>query len=249
MVDERIARRRREVRQQRRRHRLHRTVAVVVLLAVAVALLVVERSPLVAISEVRVTGTAALAPEVVRDTAGIRPGTSLLRLGLGEAEARVEALPRVAEASVARVDPLTVEIRVVERIPTMVARRDDAAVLIDDQGVVVARGADDGLIPIVVEHGPLPSPGDSVASSPALANAVAAVLAMPGPLQTRIAGYRAVEDDRVVLELDNQALVEFGRADDVEAKARALAVVLEDLQDRAVTTIDVRAPSAPVVTP
>lgn len=247
MVDERIAQRRRDVRDERRRRRLQRTVVAAVLLAIAVMLLVVERSPLVALAEVRITGTEVLDPADVMATANLPLGTSLLRLPLAAVRDRVEALPRVRDAEVVRVDPVTVEIRVTERVPTLEARRGDQAVVVDDDGIVMARGAVDGLSVVVVRDGPLPAPGESVAVNPALANAVAFDHDLPGPTRSLVRAIRAEGEDRAVLVLRDDVRVEVGRAEDVEAKARALAAVLEDLDGREVVSIDVRAPAAPIV--
>lgn len=249
MVDERIAQRRRDVRDERRRRRFQRTLVAMVVLALAVALLVVERSPLVALAEVRVAGTEVLDTEEVVDAAGLELGTSLLRLPLDEAQARVEALPRVRSAQLRRVDPVTVEIAVEERAPTMQARRGDRAVLVDDEGIVLARGRMGGLSTVEVEDGRLPEAGESVWVNRALANAVAFDRDLPGPTRSLVRSIRAVADDRAVLVLHDGAEVEVGRAEEIDEKARSLAAVLEDLQGREVTTIDVRAPSAPVVNP
>lgn len=249
MVDERIARRRREVREESRRRRLRRSAVVVVLLAVVVALLVVERSPLVELAEVRVEGVRELTTTQVVDTAELPLGTSLLRLDLDGAQERVEALPRVRTAEVHRVDPITVEIRVVERTPTLVARRDDDAVLVDEEGVVLAAEDLDGLMVVQVESGDLPGPGQGVRANRALANAATFDQELPGPTRSLVASMRAVDEDRTILVLSSGTEVEVGRATEVAAKARALAAVLEDLEGRSVTSIDVRAPSAPVLVP
>ena len=116
MVDERIAARRREVREDRRRRRLRRTIMVAVALVLVVVGVLVERSSLVALAEVRVTGTERLDVRTVRRAADLELGTSTLRLPLGEARERVEALPLVASAEVRRLDPLTVLVEVTERL-------------------------------------------------------------------------------------------------------------------------------------
>lgn len=248
MLDERIAERRRDVREQQRRRRFQRTIAVTVVLAIVVLLLVLERSPLVELAEVRVVGTDVLAPDRVREAADLEPGTSLLRLPLDEATARVRALPRVATARIDRVDPVTVQVTVEERIPTMAAHKGDQWVLVDDEGVVLARDRAPGLPTIVVEEGELPPPGGRVGANPALANAVMFQRALPGPTRSRVSAIRAEAEDRAVLVLRDGTRVEVGRATDVAAKARSLGAVLEDLDGRPVTTIDVRAPNAPVFT-
>lgn len=249
MVDERIAARRAEVRDERRRRRLRRTVLVVVLLALLVVGVLVERSSLVALAEVQVTGTERLDAATVREAADLEIGTSTLRLPLDEARERVEALPLVHTADVSRVDPLTVRIDVIERRPAAVLRRGAAAVLVDAEGVVVARGEEDGLPVIELGRGSLPEPGEGVASVPAAANAHATLTQLPGPVRSLVSIYLAREDDELDLQLATGITVRFGRADRVAEKARALGAVLEDLGEQPVESIDVRAPSRPVVIP
>ncbi len=249
MVDERIAERRRDVREQQRRRRLQRTVVVAVLLGLLVALLVVERSPLVELAEVRVVGTEVLDPDEVRRAADLELGTSLLRLPLAAAEQRVAALPRVRSVDIDRVDPVTVEIAVTEREPVVVARSGDDAVLVDAEGVVLAAEDAEGLVVIDVAEGELPAPGERAARNPALGNAIEIAGALPGPTATLVASIDALAEDRAILVLDDGTPVEFGRATDVDAKSRALAAVLEDLGGATVSAIDVRAPDAPVVDP
>lgn len=249
MVDERIAARRAEVREDRRRRRLRRTVLVAVLLVLGVVAVLVERSSLVALAEVRVDGTDRLAPERVRTAADLELGTSTLRLPLDRARERVEELPLVDTADVRRLDPLTVLIDVTERVPTVVVVHGARAVLVDDEGVVVAEGREPGLPVIEVPGTALPELGESVRQVPAAANAHAALAALPGPVRSLVATYVAGGPDELELHLVDGTRVQFGRAERVDEKARALGAVLEDLQGRTVEEIDVRAPGRPVVVP
>jgi cell division protein FtsQ len=248
-VDERIAERRRQVRDERRRSRLRRTVTVAVLLTLLGLAVAVERSSLVALAEIRVEGTARLRPDTVVDAADLPLGTSTLRLRLGAAEQRVEALPLVAEATVRRLDPLTVLVSVQERQPVAVVTGGEAAALVDDDGIVIATGSESGLV--VIDLGAIrpPTPGAHVTAVPPLANAHAAMQLLPGPLRTEIVRYDAVAGDDVQIVLADGTRVRLGRAERIDEKARALGAVLEDLDGRAVTLIDVRAPSRPVVQP
>lgn len=249
MVDERIAARRKEVREDRRRRRLRRTVLVATLLVLVVVGVLVERSSLVALAEVRVAGTDRLEPSDVRAAADLELGTSTLRLPLDAARERVEALPLVASADVSRLDPLTVLVDVTERQPVAVVRRDDRTVLVDAEGVVLAEGAEPGLPVIQLEVGSLPEPGEGIDASPAAANAHAALAELPGPVRTLVETYVARDVDELELRLDGGTTVRFGRGDQVAEKARALGAVLEDLGSTTVAVIDVRAPSRPVVLP
>lgn len=246
MIDDRIAARRREVREDRRRRRLHRTVILVVIIAVAIAVFLIERSPLVGLEEVQISGTDRLTDAQVRDAAAIPLGTSTLRLGLGSAAERVTALPLVREASARRLDPLTVVVEVVERQPVLVADDGDRQVLIDRDGVVIAEGALEGL-PQVRVDGSTPVAGARVTEHPALHNAYRAWEGLSGPLRARVQRYDVGAPDDLALLLDDGIEVRFGRAERVAEKVRALGAVLEDVGPTPITRIDVRAPGAPVV--
>lgn len=249
-VDERIAERRREVREQRRRRRLRRTLTVLVLLVLAAAGYAVERSPLVALSEVQVRGTERLAVDTVVDAADLPIGTSTLRLDLRGAEARVEALPMVRTARASRVDPLTVRIEVEERRPVLVAAVGTRRVLLDAEGVVVAEGTLDGAPTLELPPGgSLPALGDDVTSRPALAAAFRVQRSLPPALARRVPRVASTAADEVDLVLDNGVLVRFGRADRLDEKVRALEALLSDVRDVPMTAIDVRAPATPVVRP
>lgn len=247
-MDQRIAERRARVRREQRRRRLRRTLLLTAVAAVAMGLLVVERSGLVALDEVRVTGTVRLDPDVVREAAGLELGTSTLRLDLGAATRRVEALPLVREARIRRSDPLTVVIEVTERVPVMVVRAGDEQVLVDEAGVVIAAGSEPGLV-VVDTVGPLPPPGRTVAALPAAAAAHAIHMRLSGALAARVVRYEAADPRGVVAVLDDGTRVEFGGPDRIDEKVRALGAILEDLGAVRVSAIDVRAPRAPVVRP
>lgn len=251
-VDERIAERRREVRDGRRRARLRRTLTVLALLALLAIGYAVERSPLVALSEIQVSGTERLDPDAVIAAADLELGTSTLRLDLDAAAARVRTLPLVGDVDATRVDPLTVRIAVVERQPLLVATTGRDGVLVDGEGVVVARGSEDGLVPIVLPAGAvLPAPGRPVAALPMLAAAHAIHDQLPPELRQRVARIEAhsVEDVDLRLRMPDAepVLVHLGRAERVDEKVRALLAVLADVGDVAVSSIDVRAPATPVV--
>lgn len=246
MIDERIAQRRADVRDEVRRGRLRRTVVLLVVLAVVAALVLVERSALVGLEEVLVTGTDRTSPDEIRDAAGLVLGTSTLRLRLREAEARVEALPLVRTATARRVDPLTVQVDVVERVPVAVARGGGQERLVDRDGVVLVEGTLDGLPRIQLPVVP-PAVGQTAAALPALDNAMAAWRGLSGPLRAEVAVYEASGADELDLLLVDGTRVRFGRAARVDEKVRALGAVLGDLDGVTVEVIDVRAPSAPVI--
>lgn len=221
----------------------------IVLLLLVVGILV-ERSSLVALDEVRVVGTNRLTADQVREAANLRLGTSTLRLRLDRAEARVEDLPLVAEADIRRVDPLTVEITVTEREPAMMVVAGNRAVLLDETGVLLLEGRDPDLVVIdVPAPTPLPALGERPGPDTALGNAVAFHQELSGPLRAEIVRYRASGPSDLEAELAGGVRAILGEAVRVDEKVRALGAVLEDLGTESVSAIDVRAPGAPVVIP
>lgn len=224
--------------------------ALVVVMMLLVVGILVERSSLVALDEVRVVGTHRLSADQVREAANLRLGTSTLRLRLERAEARVEELPLVADADLRRVDPLTVEITVTEREPTIMVVAGSRAVLLDESGVLLLEGRDDGLVVIELPAPtPLPALGERPGRNTALGNAVAFHQELSGPLRAEIVRYRASGPSDLEAELAGGIRAVLGEAVRIDEKVRALGAVLEDLGTQQVTAIDVRAPGAPVVLP
>jgi cell division protein FtsQ len=248
VIDERMAERRAQVRDDDRRRRLRRTVTGVVLAVVLAVFVVVENSPLVGLEEVQVVGLDRLDEQTVIAVADLPLGTSTLRLRLRAAAERIEALPLVRSASARRVDPLTVRFDVVERQPALVVQGARETRLVDRDGVVISSGSLDGLPRIVLPTAP-PEVGRTVAADPTLANAHRAWRGLSGPLRAEVVRYAAAGPDELSLHLRSGIEVRFGRADRIDEKVRALGAVLGDVGGEQVGIIDVRAPSAPVITP
>lgn len=247
-VNERIARRRAEVRAARRRRRLRRTVTVLVVAAVVVGLVALERSSLVALADIEVTGLERLEEQEVLAAAEVHEGMSVLRIRLGTVTERIESMPLVDRARVDRVGALGLHIEVEEAAPVLTARFPSASLLVSEQGLVLGEGEAPGT-PVVEISGRAPAAGDRVESVPALAVAHAVLLQLPGPLAALVEGVEARSADDLRLRLEGGIEVRWGDATRTDEKARALGAVLEDLGGRPVSGIDVRAPMAPTVTP
>lgn len=221
---------------------------VLVLVAVVAGLVVLERSSLVALAELEVTGLERLEEDEVLAAAGVREGMSVLRIRRGVVEERVEAMPLVDHAEVERIGALGLRIRVAEEAPALTARFPAGPVLVSEDGVVIGAGEAPGTI-VVDVAGPIATPGERVEQVPPLAAAHEVLLGLPGPLGALVESARARAADDVILVLEGGIEVQWGGASRGEEKARALGAVLEDLGGRTVSIIDVRAPMAPTVTP
>lgn len=252
MVDARIAERRRALSAQRRRKRLRRSLVIALMCLPVVAVAILDASGRLAVLSISVEGAHSVADEQIIATAGISSGTSIVWLSTSDAAGRVAGLPRIDVAEVRRTLSRDVVISVEERVPVLrvsgpgPARQRD--VLIDREGVVFAAIDSDGQHLALIRLSSVPPrPGATVEVHAALANAFHVWRMLSGPLRAEVTTYVAPGADRLVLELRRGVSIDFGRAERVDEKIRAIGAVLADLGDREIAVVDVRAPSRPVV--
>ncbi len=255
VVDPRFRERRIAVRKQAGRRRLRRLGLLVAVAAVALATVIVLRSPVLDVDRVTVHGARFTSVEAVDAASHIRIGAPLLLADLGRAERSIEALPWVADARVRRDLPGEVVVTVTERSPAALLTVGTATVLVDDDGEVVGSG-DPASLPASVPTDPpfvsVLAPGDG--APPAVGQPVDRSLrdavSLARRLRTNPAG--AVADVRVEpsLRLDLRAggAVELGDATDLDAKIEAFRTVHARVDLTCLDTIDLRVPSRPVLT-
>ncbi len=166
----------------------------------------------------------------------------------GQAAARVEALPWVAHATVARHWPDDVTVTVTERVPVAVVDDGGHAVLVDGTGHVLATvfGAPPSTVvlaaPVVVAR-----PGSVLGAG--AAPGLAVLGAVPASLRARLQQVDVAADGDVTLALAGNVGVTLGPAVELGAKFAALASVLADVPPTAPEVIDVTVPDAPAVGP
>jgi cell division protein FtsQ len=231
------------VRQRRRSRRpIQLTVAVTALVATVWLLLV---SPVLGVDTVQVDGVTTLPADQVRETAGIEPGTPLLRVDVDSARARIARLPSVASVEVTRGWPNTVVVTVVERVPIAIVGEPGRRSLVDAEGVLfdtVSGAPPAGVVPLDVLS---PGPGD-----PTTMAALAAIEALPSDMRGDVASAAARTAEDISLTLTDGTLVRWGGPEESERKAAALAGLLEQLADgdlEPAATIDVSTPKAVVL--
>jgi len=246
MVDDRIADRRAEVRAARRRARLRRTLLVALLVVVVGAGGWFERSEYATVRDVAVVGVLLLDPGEVADVSGVSVGDPALRLRPGRIAERIERLPLVRTAEASRDRLRDVVLTVEEREPVYVVVYRTTSVLVDREGIVLARGEDARLPTVVVTTAP-PAPGETVVGHRALANAHQVWSGLSGPLRSKVTELRAPDPDGLELVLADAPVVRFGRAELMDEKVRALGAILDDVAGSEVTVVDVRVPAFPVV--
>ena len=211
--------------------------AVTGLVAVVWVLLV---SPVLGVNSVQVDGVRSLPADQVRETAGIQPGTPLLRVDVDAARSRIARLPQVASVEVTRGWPHTVVVTVVERTPVAVVGEPGQRTLVDAHGVLfdtVTGAPPAGVVPLDVAE---PGPDD-----PATMAGLAAVEAMSADLRKQVASVAVSSTQEITLTLPGGTLVRWGGPEESARKGDALAAVLDQLAGEKLdpaSTIDVSTP-------
>ena len=223
-------------RRPRWRRRLALALGSILLLAAAV--LGALRSPLFAVHDITVEGTARLSEAHVLRIAGISEGENLFTFDAGEARRRLEADPWVATAEVSRHLPHAITVRITERVPVAAIETHLGWEVLAPDGVVLATPAEEPHLPTITAA----VPGDDVATLGARL-----LGAMDPDLRSAVGGLTLGVDGVVRLVLRSGVSVSYGDADEAVEKAQALAAVLAWAEEEhaRVQEIDVSVPGAP----
>ena len=92
------------------------------------------------VQQVYVSGRVHADSAVVKAALSVQPGMPILRLPLAEIQARLQAIPEVKTATISRQLPHAVTITLTERQPVALWQRDDKHLLVDNDGIVLAKG-------------------------------------------------------------------------------------------------------------
>ncbi|MEZ5180433.1 MAG: FtsQ-type POTRA domain-containing protein [Acidimicrobiales bacterium] len=243
LIDPRLRDRRIEVARDRGRRRLRRVLALVAVLVVVGAAVAATRSPLLDVDRIVVRGVEGAQAEQVRDASGIALGDALVDLDAGAAARRIEQVPWVASATVARGWPDRVEVRVRARQPVAVAGTGRRAVQVDATGRAIAPAVEGGELPTV--DAAAPELGERVPDGSR--TAVAVLAGLPEDLRAEVAEVGGGARD---LELVLRDGIEVAWGDDGQqtAKADALAALLGQRDRPTFARIDVSVPRASTVT-
>jgi cell division protein FtsQ len=244
VVDPRMRSRRIAVRRNQGKRRLKRFTVALAAVAVLVAAAVATQTSLLDVDRVRIDGVGHTAAADVRRVAGISPGDTMVGVDVGGAAARVEELPWVAEARVARRWPGTVEIHVTEREP--LALVDVAAgrvALVDGDGRVleVTRQPPAGLPEVTGVRGPI-AEGDE------LGRDTRDALGILRAVRERLPGVVASVSSDLDAALASGGEIRFGSTDDLDDKIVAVETVLADVDTDCLELLDVRVPGSPALT-
>ena len=216
-------------------------------IAIAVLGISLTATPLFHAKAIRIEGERRLSERQVQRAAGVNEATNVFALDEGAVSRRLERSPWIADADVVVSLPSTVTIRVRERIPVAIARTEDGTVLAAADGSILGPAVGAALPEILAAEvvGQTPTPVSAAMVAPA---AAAAAEFGPG-VRSQIQAIVVQPDATLTLELADGVTVAYGYANELAAKADALAAILRyvEQEGKDLLTVDLRAPAAPTV--
>jgi len=246
-IDPRFRERLIEVRRVEGRRRLRVLLILAGFLAVALLGWGFTRSPLLDVDHVHVTGTVHTAPADIATASGVHTGMAMFDVDIGDAAARVRAVPWILRVHVERQWPSTVSITVVERAPVAAVPAKAGVAVVDRTGRVLAIGptapADVPALLGLPPAGPL-----STKVGGRAADLLAVVQTMPPPVAQRVTAVVAADSEQVELRLKPTGVVRLGPPDQLAQKMLATQTVLTQVDLTRLAVLDVRVPASPTIT-
>ena len=242
-IDPRMAARRRTVAEQRARGSIRRLVGLLLGAATVAGVIWLFRSPVLSIDRLDVSGVVASSADAILADAGVVVGTPLISVDERGVEELLEGDPWVVDATVDRQWPDVVAVSVVERVPVAWISGPAGVGRMAIDGVVVSQGDRPETAPLVRTDLPTSVEPGTGWDDRRVLGALEFVRALRGDL---VAG--TVVDTRGA-EIVAEVLgfrVRLGLPSDMEAKSRALAVVI-DSEPEAGSEITLLSPTRPAV--
>jgi cell division protein FtsQ len=208
----------------------------------------IAHSPLFSARNIRIIGATHGESAAILAASRLDAHPPLVDVNPSASARAIEGLPWVESARVAVSFPSTVEVRVTERVAVAYVALGRGGALVDSSGRVLAGVATrpPGVVTIKTARA-VPRPGQWLSRADRALSAVASVV--PASLAGRIADISRSRHLGIVVALVGEPLVIFGSPTNAREKFVTLATVLAGVSLARVATIDVRAPSNPVLTP
>lgn len=216
---ERAERRRFTRRSRRRRITWMVTVGIVIVMLGLVAVAVF--SPLLALREIRVDGTARLSAPAIAAAIDGQKGTPLALIDMKRMTDELAKFPLIRSFVTETIPPDTLAIHIVERQPIGSISSPGGYSLVDPAGVEIEKSTER------IAGVPLIDTGGAGASSPAFTAAVEVLVVMPESVLSQLDTISARTRDDVTITLASSGTrIVWGSADNSVYKARVLAAAL-----------------------
>jgi cell division septal protein FtsQ len=246
LLDRRMAARRRDVQEDGARHRLRRLMYVLLVMALVAGGIWLLFSPLMAVDEILLVGTArSNASEILADS-GVEPGVPTVSIRARRVEEALRLDPWIIDADVAVTWPGTVEVVILEHRPVAWVAADGQWLLVAATGDILRAAGEPPPTAARIEllGTPAGRPG-TVVDDPAAAGAARFVANLPAALRP---GIVITGTARSLWAQADGHQVRLGRAVEMVEKAAALGAILDGAVESGVT-IDLITPSWPAIGP
>lgn len=199
------------------------------------------------VENVTATGTEVLTPEQVLSAAAVPVGAPLVSVDTDEIENRVRGrLSRIDSVDVVRAWPHGIGLKVTERKPVLLIKKDANFVEVDASGVRfdTVPKAPEG-VPVLELNAKQSPSARRFDEERLLHEAVLVAGSLPDPIAKETLQVKVGSYDSVVLELTRGRTVAWGSGEQSDAKGRALTALLKAAPKAA--RFDVSVPTAPAV--
>ena len=232
------------VRRDQGKRRLKRAAIALGVVAALVAAAAATQTALLDVDRVRIDGVAHTSAADVRRVARIGVGDAMIAVDADRVAGRIEDLPWVAQATVSRRWPGTIEIHVTERQPlATVGLSEGRVALVDADGRVleVTDRPPSGLPEVTGVSG-------RVAAGERLGRAPRDALAVLRALGERLPGVVTTVSSDLDATLASGGEIRFGSTADLDDKIVAVETVLTQVDTACLELLDVRVPGSPALT-
>ena len=202
----------------------------------------VTESPVFHAKTIRIRGVDHLTRADVLRLAGVGSGTNVLYLDATQTAGRLERDVWVARATVVKDLPSTLVIDVHERVAVAVMASGGHQVLVAEDGTPLGDAGPAVLLPSIA-----PPPGAPAPSAANVRGAARAIAALGPDVRPVVTHVSVLPDGTLLVRLASGAVVTWGTADELDAKAAALGALLRwaGKQGSHLTAADVHVPSNP----
>lgn len=206
----------------RKHWRLWTSLAAIVVV-VALLMLAVFFSPLLALKTITVDGAKLASADQVQSALASLKGKPLPRIDQSEVQKLLTGLVQVQSVTVEARPPSTLLVHLVERIPVAVLKNGEQYVLVDPQGIQLGTVADAAAAQL-----PLIDGGTGVIGQATFSAITAVLAALPTEVRAQMASASASSPDAVELTLVDGKKVTWGDASQMALKAKVLQTMLKN---------------------
>lgn len=199
-------------------------------------------TPMLAIQKIEVSGLHRIPKAAVMAALSSQVGVPLTLVNIDKIGAQLEHFKLIESFSTVAAPPHTLQVRIIERQPVCIVTIAGVNHLYDVAGVELGQAAAKDRYPVISISG-------SPRNSKNYADAIQVLLSLPVSLVDQVAVVEARSQDNVVIQLrglSGQQII-WGDSSRSALKATVLTSLLKQVRPNQIATIDVSAPTAPVV--